>query len=189
MPATALRYLEPGDTSMPAPTPSDPRPMEDFPPTRVPAGWQRRELVIWGAHGGAGTTTLAAWLRPAWDMGAMPPEPDPPYPATLAHGRALVVACSNTAWSAVQATKAVTTVTGRGGRVAVLAVVSDGWPEPAAARHRFRLLEAHVGAVIRVPFVFGLRMANNPAEVPVSRWARRAVAQIKTAASRKNSTI
>jgi hypothetical protein len=163
--------------------------MEDFPPTRVPAGWQRRELVIWGAHGGAGTTTLAAWLRPAWDMGAMPPEPDPPYPATLAHGRALVVACSNTAWSAVQATKAVTTVTGRGGRVAVLAVVSDGWPEPAAARHRFRLLEAHVGAVIRVPFVFGLRMANNPAEVPVSRWARRAVAQIKTAASRKNSTI
>ena len=119
----------------------------------------------------------------------MAPEPGPPCPATLARGRALVVACRNTAWSAVQATKAVTTVTGRGGRVAVLAVVSDGWPEPAAARHRFRLLEAHVGAVIRVPFVFGLRMANNPAEVPVSRWARRAVAQIKTAASRKNSTI
>jgi len=25
-----------------------------------------------------------------WDMGAMRPEPDPPYPAAVAHGRALV---------------------------------------------------------------------------------------------------
>jgi hypothetical protein len=174
---------------MPAPRPSGRRPMGNPPPTRVPAGWQRRELVIWGAHGGAGTTTLAAWLQPAWDIGAMPPEPDPPYPASVARGRALVVACRNTAWSAVQATKAVAAVTGQGGRVAVLAVVSDGWPEPAAARHRFRLLEAHVGAVIRVPFVFGLRMADNPAEAPLSRWARRAVGQLKAAAGRKNPTL
>jgi hypothetical protein len=174
---------------MPAPRPSDHRPMGNLPPTRAPAGWQRRELVIWGAHGGAGTTTLAAWLQPAWDMGAMPPEPDPPYPAVVARGRALVVVCRNTAWSAVQATKAVTAVAGQGGRVAVLAVVSDGWPEPAAARHRFRLLEAHAGAVIRVPFVFGLRLADNPAEVPPSRWARRAVAQIKAAAGRTNPTL
>src|SRR5262249_58163622 len=108
----------------------------------------------------------------------------PPSPG----GGASAVPCRNTAWSAVQATKAVTAVTRQGGRVAVLAVVSDGWPEPTAARHRFRLLEAHVGAVIRVPFVFGLRMADNPAEVPLSRWARRAVAQIKAAAGRKNST-
>jgi hypothetical protein len=174
---------------MPAPRPSGHRPMGNLPPTRVSAGWQRRELVIWGAHGGAGTTTLAAWLEPAWDMGAMPPEPDPPYPATVARGRALVVACRNTAWSAVQATKAVTAVTGQGGKVAVLAVVSDGWPEPAAARHRFRLLETHVGAVIRVPFVFGLRMADNPVDVPLSRWARRAVAQIQTVTSRTNPTL
>ena len=174
---------------MPASRPDGRRPMGNRPPTRVPAGWQRCELVIWGAHGGAGTTTLAAWLQPAVDMGAMPPEPDPPYPVTVARGRALVVACRNTAWSAIQATKAVTAVTGQGGQVAVLAVVSDGWPEPAAARHRFRLLEAHVGAVIRVPFVFGLRMADNAAEVPLSRWARRAVAQIKTAAGRTNPSL
>ena len=82
-------------------------PAEDTAPGRSAApGWQRRELVIWGAHGGAGTTTLAVWLQPAWDMGAMRPEPDPPYPATIARGRALVVACRNTAWSARQATKA-----------------------------------------------------------------------------------
>jgi hypothetical protein len=174
---------------MPAPGGIDHRPPEEFAPGRAPAGWQRRELVIWGAHGGAGTTTLAAWLQPAWDMGAMPCEPDPLYPASVARGRALVVACRNTAWSARQATKAVTAVTEQGGRVAVLAVVSDGWPEPVTARQRFQLLEAHVGAVIRVPFVFGLRMADNPAEVPLSHWARRAVAQIKAAAGRKNPTL
>ena len=90
-------------------------------------GSQRRELVIWGAHGGAGTTTLAVWLQPAWDMGAMRPAPDPPYPAAVARGRALVVACRNTAWSARQATKALATVARQGGQVAVvLAVVGDG---------------------------------------------------------------
>jgi hypothetical protein len=140
--------------------------------------------VIWGAHGGAGTSTLAAWLQPAWDMGAMGPEPEPPYPAAVARGRALVVACRTAVWSASQATKAVTAVTTQGGRVAVLAVVGDGWPEPATARHRFRLLEPHVGAVIRVPFVFGLRLADDPAEVPLPRRARRAVAQIQAATGR-----
>lgn len=174
---------------MNASTQTDRSPLEDTAPDRVPAGWQRRELVIWGAHGGAGTTTLASWLQPAWDMGAMSPEPDPPYPATIARGRALVVVCRNTAWSACQATKAVTAVTTQGGTVAVLAVVSDGWPESAAARHRFRLLEAQVGTVIRVPFVFALRMTDDPAEVPLTRWARRAMAQIQAAAGRKNSLL
>jgi hypothetical protein len=174
---------------MPVPRRIDRLPSEDAALDRAPAGWQRRELVIWGAHGGAGTTTLAGWLQPAWDMGAMSPEPDPTYSATVARGRALVVVCRNTTWSATQAAKAVAAVTGQGGRVAVLAVVSDGWPEPAAARSRFRLLDPQVGAVIRVPFVPGLRLADDPAEVPVSRWARRAVAQIRAAAGRKDSLL
>jgi hypothetical protein len=174
---------------MSAPSPSNRRPTVSASPARPPAGWQRHELVICGAHGGAGTTTLATWLQPAWDMGVMPPEPDTPHPATLTQGRALVVVCRNTAWSAVQATKAVNAVTSQGGTVAVLAVVSDGWPESAGARHRFRLLEAQVGAVIRVPFVFGLRMADDPAEAPLTRWARRAVAQIRAAAGRGNSAL
>ena len=54
-------------------------------PAQAPAparGYQRhnRELVIWGAHGGAGTSTLAIWLQPAWDMGAMRPDPEPAFP-------------------------------------------------------------------------------------------------------------
>jgi hypothetical protein len=146
--------------------------------------WQRRELVIWGAHGGAGTSTLAFWLQPAWDMGAMRPDPDPPYPAEVACGRALAVACRCTAWSARQATKALAAVARQGGQVAVLAVVSDGWPEPATATRRFALLESEVRAVVRVPFIPALRLADDPAEVPLSRWARRALTQIQAAAGR-----
>jgi len=166
------------------PLPKRSTPTQGTSPDRVPAGWQRRELAIWGAHGGAGTTTLAAWLQPAWDMGALRPEPGPPSPATIARGRALVVVCRNTAWSAAQATRAVAAISQQGEQVAVLAVVSDGWPEPAAATHRFRLLEPQVGAVVRVPFVAGLRLGDDPAEVPLPPRARRAVARIRAATSR-----
>ena len=170
---------------MPSPRPATRHPAEAPDPAAAPNhGWQRRELVIWGAQGGAGTTTLAVWLQPAWDMGAMRPEPDPPYPAAVAHGRALVVACRNAAWSARQATKALAAVARQGGQVAVLAVVSDGWPEPATATRRFGLLESQVRAVIRVPFVARLRLADDPAGVPLSPRARRALAQIQAVTGR-----
>jgi hypothetical protein len=176
---------------MPLPRQSD-RNSADAPgpnalPDWVPRqGRQRAEVVIWGAHGGAGTSTLAIWLQPAWDMGAMGPEPDPPYPAKVSIGRALVIACRATAWSAGQATKAVAAVNRQGGQVAVLAVVSDGWPEPPAAASRFRLLEPQAGAVIRVPFIPALRLADDPATVPLPRKALRALAQIQAAAGRSS---
>jgi hypothetical protein len=154
-------------------------------PPRLPRErWQDRELVIWGAHGGAGTTTLATWLQPAWDMGAMRAEPDPLHPAMVARSRALVVTCRSTAWSSAQATKAVATVARRGGLVAVVAVVSDGWPEPSTATSRLGLLGPEAGAVIRIPFVPGLRLADDPASVPLPRRALRALAQIQAACGR-----
>jgi len=157
-------------------------------PSWVPRhGTQRPELVIWGAHGGAGTSTLAAWLQPAWDMGAMRAEPDPPYPAEVASGRALVVACRDTAWASRQATKAVSAVIAQGGQVAALAVVSDGWPEPAIAASRFRLLEARAGSVIRVPFVPALRATDDPSAVTLPRRARSALVQIHVAAGQSLS--
>jgi hypothetical protein len=175
---------------MPSPLPAaDHRAEAPDPATASNHGWQRREVVIWGAHGGAGTTTLAVWLQPAWDMGAMRPEPDSPYPAAVAHGRALLVACRNTAWSARQATKALTTVARQGGRVAVLVVVSDGWPEPATATRRFGLLESQVRAVIRVPFIPGLRLADDPATVPLPRRALSALAQIQAATGRNSPPL
>ena len=72
--------------------------------------------------------------------------------------------------------------------MAVLAVVSDGWPEPAAATSRFRLLEPQAGAVIRVPFIPALRLADDPAAVPLPRRARRALTQIQAATGRSFPT-
>jgi hypothetical protein len=144
----------------------------------------RPELVIWGAHGGAGTTTLAAWLQPARDAGAMRPGTRPVLPAAVAAGRVLVVACRCTAGSAAQAEDAVTAAAEQGDQVAVLAVVSDGRPEPHLATVRFQLLGARVGAVVRVPFVAGLRVADEPAAVPLPRQVLRALAEIQAAAGR-----
>jgi hypothetical protein len=174
---------------MTLPTASAHRAAEGTSPARAPGhGRQRRQLVIWGAHGGAGTSTLATWLRPAWDMGAMRPEPDPSYPAAVARGRALVVACRNTTWSARQATRALVAVARHGGQVAVLVVVSDGWPEPSTATRRFGLLESQVRAVIRVSFIPALRLADDLADVPIPRRAWRALAQIQAAAGRSSSS-
>jgi hypothetical protein len=147
-------------------------------------GHLHRELAIWGAHGGTGTTTLATWLQPARDLGAMRADPGPACPAAIAARRGLVVACRNTAWSASRATIAVAAVTRQGGHVAVLAVVSDGWPEPEAATARFALLEPHVSAVVRVPFVAGLRPADDPAAVTLPGRALRALAEIVAVADR-----
>lgn len=136
-------------------------------------------MLVWGAHGGAGTSTLTARLHPACDMGSMGPGLVPRYPAWVANGRPVVVACGTTAYSA---TTAVTAICQAGAVACVLAVVSDGWPEPAVATARFRLLESQLGAVVRVPFVPGLRLADNPAAVPLPRQARHAVEQIRAAA-------
>jgi hypothetical protein len=82
------------------------------------------------------------------------------------------------------ATTAVAAVTEAGGRVSVLAVVSDGWPEPPAATARFRLLEPHVQAVVWIPFVPGLRLTDNPATVALPRRAVRALDDIRAAIGR-----
>jgi hypothetical protein len=166
-------------TGEPQPPPDEPD--VDSPAWLLSRAWQRAELMIWGAHGGAGTTTLAAWLQPSYDMGSARPATHPRYPVTMAAGRPLIITCRPTAWSAHAATTAVAAVSKAGGRVSVLAIVSDGWPEPPAATTRFRLLEPQVGAVVRVPFVPGLRLADDPATVALPRRALRALDQIRTA--------
>lgn len=163
----------------PQPPPTEPD--TDGPGWLLSKAWQRAELVVWGAHGGAGVTTLATWLQPAWDMGPARPPLHPRYPVTVAAARPLIIACRSTAWSARAATTAVAAVTQAGSRVTVLAVISDGWPEPPAAAARFRLLEPHAGVIVRVPFVPGLRLADDPAMVALPRRAMRALDQIRAA--------
>jgi len=135
------------------------------------------ETVLAGAHGGAGVSTLAALLRPAWDMGVIraPARSGPLRPC----GRPVVLVTRNTVAAAGRATAATNAVTGPGMHVAVLVVVSDGLPEPAEARYRFRVLEGRVGAVIRMPFVPAFRLASSPAQVDLPRRARQALAEIR----------
>src|ERR1017187_843619 len=58
-----------------------------------------REIVVIGAHGGAGATTLAILLRPAWDMGIVP-RPTRDRPPLRAWGRPVVLVSRNTAAAA-----------------------------------------------------------------------------------------
>jgi hypothetical protein len=139
----------------------------------------RDDLLVWGAHGGAGTSTLATLLRPARDMGTLRSEADYRYPPLNRDQSPVLVTCRCTTWSAIKASTAVNALTRSGGQVAVLAVVSDGWPEPPIATAWFRLLSAQVGAVVRVPFIPWLRLCNDPALVKLPRAARHALATIR----------
>jgi len=163
------------------PMTAPPRPRRSMPPQRPwpEAGARPAEIVLAGAHGGAGTSTLAVLLAPAWDMGAIRASVGG---GLRPGGRPVVLAARNTVTAAGRATAAVTAVTAAGVPVVVLVVVSDGLPEPAEARYRFRVLEGRVGAVVRMPFIPAFRVAGNPAQVRLPRRARWALTEIRALA-------
>ena len=158
------------------PMTAPPRPGGTVPPRRRPLP----EIVVAGAHGGAGTSTLAALLAPAWDMGVI--RPAGPAGGLRPGGRPVVLVARGTVAAAGRAVTAVTAVTAAGLPVAVLAVVGDGLPEPAEARYRFRVLDGRV-PVVRVPFVAAFRAAGSPLQVGLPRRARQALAQIRALAA------
>jgi hypothetical protein len=139
------------------------------------------EVVIVGAHGGAGVTTLAALLRPAWDMGPVRRPGAGAGPLRTA-GQPVLLVSRNTVAAAGRAVDAVRLLGEQRVPVAVLVVIGDGLPEPAEARYRFSVLDGHVGAVIRVPFVSAFRIAAEPLSVTLPRRTRRALAEIRTLA-------
>lgn len=150
------------------------------------SGAWRGELVAWGAHGGAGTSTVAGLLGACWDMGALRrrADPDPRFPAVVTYGRPLIVVCRNTVAAAERATAAVMGVTQPGGRVDALAIVADGaGREPREAAARFRLLESRVGRVVRVPFLPALRLVDDPSTVPLPRRMEQAIEQLRALAA------
>lgn len=158
-------------------------PAQARPGSALPAGEDgaSHEIVVAGAHGGAGTTTLAILLQPAWDMGTVrrPARGGPPL---RTGGRPLVIVARGTATGAARAVAAVNAISSHGGRIAVLVIVSDGLPAPVAAAYRFQILAARVGAIVRVPFIAALRAADDPAQVDLPRKARRSIADIRTEA-------
>jgi hypothetical protein len=141
------------------------------------------EIVVLGAHGGAGTTTLAALLAPAWDMGVVR-RPGPGSAPLRTGGRPLVLVAGATAGGAGQAMAAVNALTWLGNTIAVLAVVSDGWPEPEVARYRYRLLAPRVGVIKHVPFAAALRATEQPALADLPRRAQRAITELRAEALR-----
>lgn len=157
-------------------------PIADWPQLRrggPPRPARRRPpdgIVLAGAHGGAGTSTLATLLAPAWDTGVI----SRPAAGGLRPGsRPVVLAARNTVAAAGCAVTAASAVARAGAWVAVLVVVSDGLPEPAEAAYRFRVLEGRVGAVVRMPFVPAFRVTADPSRVDLPRRARRALAEIR----------
>jgi hypothetical protein len=154
-------------TDRPRHTGSPPRPARPRP---------RDGIVVAGAHGGAGTSTLAALLAPAWDAGVVG---GPAAGSLRPGGRPVVLAARNTVSGAGRAVAAVSALSGHGGWVTVLVVVSDGLGEPAEASYRFRVLEGRVGVVVRMPFVPAFRMTAGPARVDLPRRVRRALDEIR----------
>lgn len=159
---------------------ADPRPRQAGPapaPRHAPPGG----VVLVGAHGGAGVTTLAGLLRPAWDMGVAR-RPGPGQRPLRPAGRPVVLVARSTAAAAARAVTATGLLAAQGVQVTVLAVIGDGLPEPAEARYRFRVLDGRVGAVVRVPFISAFRLAADPLSVTLPRRARRALAEIRALA-------
>ena len=134
------------------------------------------DVVVVGAHGGAGVTTLAGMLRPAWDLG-LARRPGPGRDPLRPRGRPVLLVARNTVVAAGHTMAAVSLLADQGVQVAVLAVIGDGLPEPAEARYRFRILEGRLGAVVRVPFIPAFRVAADPAvrrpAAPRAQGARR----------------
>ena len=160
------------------PVTAGPRQRPDAPPA-PPRHAPLREVVLVGAHGGAGVTTLAALLRPAWDLGVVR-RPGPGRGLLRPSGRPVLLVARGTVPAAGRAVAAIRLLDEQGVQVAVLAVIGDGLPEPAEARYRFRVLDGRVGAVIRVPFVPVFRIAADPLSVDLPRRARRALAAIRS---------
>jgi hypothetical protein len=137
------------------------------------------DVVVAGAHGGAGTSTLAALLPAVWDMGSIESLLELDCAPLDAKGRPIVLAARNTAAAATRATTAIGVLREWDERVAALAIVSDGGPESRDATARFALLEARVGGIVRIPHVRQLRLVEDPAEVVLPGKARHAIEQLR----------
>ena len=133
------------------------------------------DVVVVGAHGGAGTSTLAALLPAAWDMGSIQPLLELGRSPLRAKGRPVVLVVRNTAMAAKNATAAIGALRDWEEEASALAIVSDGGPEPRDATARFALLEGRVGGVVRVPHVRGLRLVDDPCLVDLPGKARQAI--------------
>lgn len=143
-------------------------------------GGAPEHLVVVGAHGGAGTSTIAALLRPAWDLGTVGHLTGTGRMPAVAQSRPLLVVARNTVATARHATDAVTALHNAGVPIAVLVIVADGaGPEPRDATARFSLLEGRVRGAVRMPFMPGLRLVDDVTGFELPSRVRDALAAIR----------
>ena len=148
-------------------------------------------VLVAGAHGGAGASTLAALLRAEAAAGCRSgtcssPSPTGTRPASPRPGCCpgqvagpLVIAARGTAEGARRAVIAVTALAYLGIRPAALAVVGDGaGPLPRAAVQRLDLLGDRAGPVVHVPFAASLRAAAAPGGARLAGPLRRAITEL-----------
>ncbi len=146
--------------------------------TRVGAG------IVVGAHGGAGTTTLARFLGPGYVEVSASEVIDEVAPISAA---GVVVVCEGTASAVVSGVRTALALAGRGGDV-VLAVVADGpVPAPIAVRARLRAVRDQVAAVVRVPYVPGWRFVDEALQAPGGYLE--AITKIRAAAERHETGV
>lgn len=139
-----------------------------------------QDLMVIGAHGGAGTSTLADLLRPAWDLGAINHLAGSDRPPLRAEGRLLVVVARNTVAAAWHATNAVTALCGHTAPIAALVIIADGaGKEPRDATARFSLLESRVHGTVRMPFVPALRLVDHVRAIELPEKATAALTRIR----------
>jgi len=158
------------------------------------------QIVIVPAHGGAGASTLADWLRR--ELGAMPagqgwqvgvtaalPDADPAQIAASARLRVpppeipVIIAARGNAQGARRAVIAVSVLEQRGVWPAAIALIADGaGPEPRQAGQHLDLIGTRAGPVVRVPFVAALRTGADPRTARMRRSLRDAVDGLLTLA-------
>ena len=146
----------------------------------APARQVQRQIVIVPAHGGAGASTLAIWLRR--ELGAAPagrgwravgtqalPDADPGQIAASDWLRGLppevpvIIAARGNTQGARRAVIAVTTLEHRGIWPVAIALVADGaGPEPRQTAQHLDLIGDRAGPVVRVPFAAALRAGADP---------------------------
>lgn len=148
-----------------------------------------REIVVYGCHGGAGTSTLATLLGSPWDLGSY----QQVQTQVGTYGRPLLVVCRDSVNGSSRAVDALAFLSAAGVRAAALVVVSEGTgPEPKEATMRFRMAGDSVRGVVRLPYVTGLRYvdADQAGQVGLPKKARSALAEIRrVCAAAAHSTL
>lgn len=138
------------------------------------AGPLRRVLVC-GAHGGAGATTVTKLLAPAAvDTARHVVTPD---------DRPLLVVARLTAAGTKAAGETVRAALAAGHYRPLIVAVADGpWPEPNPARARLAMLDKDtIRGIVRIPYVPAWRYVDDPLtdKVPMPRRVQQALAQIQ----------